>query len=63
MDDAAVYRKQGCENASLFKRYKQSSGYNQHQIPTSVEIDTGRQHASNIFHTARDEMVRYYALK
>jgi hypothetical protein len=63
MDEAPVYRKQGCDNASLFKRFKQSSGYNQHQIPPSVEIDTGRQHASNIFHTARDEMVRYCTFK
>ncbi|XP_033608569.1 fidgetin-like protein 1 isoform X2 [Cryptotermes secundus] len=51
-----VYRDQGCENASLFKRCKQSSGYSQHQVPASVEIDTSRQQSSNIFHTARDEM-------
>jgi hypothetical protein len=59
MGDASVYRKQGCESASLFKRSSHSSGYNQHQIPASVEIDTSRQHVSDIFHTARDEMVRY----
>jgi hypothetical protein len=59
MDDASVYRKEGCKSASLFKRCSQSGLRNQHPIPTSLEINTGIQHASNIFHTAKQEMVRF----
>jgi hypothetical protein len=63
MNDASVYKKQSCENASSFKEFNQSSGYNQHQIPALGEINTGRLHVSDIFRTARDEMVRYYTSK
>jgi hypothetical protein len=58
MDVASVYRKQSCENASLFKEFNPTSGYNQHQSPASGKNSSGRQRASNLFRTARDEMVR-----
>ena len=59
MDGASVYRKEGCKSGSLFKKYSQSGPHNQHQIPASLEINTGVQHASNIFRTARQELVRF----
>lgn len=58
MDGASVYRKESCKTASLFKTRSQSGLHNPHQIPASLEINTDIQHASNIFHTARKEMVR-----
>lgn len=60
MDGASLYRKQGSENVSLFKRCSKSGVYNQHQIPASLELQSGGQRASNAFHTARDELVRYF---
>ena len=59
MDGASVYRKEGCKSGSLFKKCSQSGVHNQPQIPASQEINTGIQHASNIFHTARQELVRF----
>ena len=59
MDGASVYRKEGCKSGSLFKKSSQSGLHNQNQIPASLEINTGIQHASNVFHTARQELVRF----
>ena len=59
MNGASVYRKEGCKSGSLFNKCSQSDLHNQHQIPASLEINTGIQHASNVFRTARQEMVRF----